>query len=175
MADYSSINEVVPYCRMLLDGEPTFNANTIPREVEVDTILDRLSAVLNSALQREGLAVPVTVTDAKLACDDWVTRYAVMNVRSMAPGLGYSDQNEDSMYSYKALMKSAREFAHDNRLGFIQMGVGQDRKMSDGLAFTGMDAQDERSDPDDSTMEQPMFERHQWNNKTLSTNDEDVT
>lgn len=173
MADYSSVSEVVPYCRMLLDGESTFNAFTIPTETEVASILARLSGVLNLALQRVGLAVPVTVTDAKLACDDWVTRYTVMNVRSMAPGLGYSDQNEDSMYSYKALMKSARDFAQENRLGFIQLGVTQDRKMSDGLAFTGMDAQDERTDPDDSTMEQPLFERNQWNNKTLS--DEDVT
>jgi hypothetical protein len=175
MSNYSSVDEVAPYCRMFLEGSISFGSESNPTRDEVDTVLDRLCGVLDLALQREGIAVPITNSTAKYACDDWVTRYAVMEVKRMAPGYGFNDENQNTMTSYKGLMDSAMQFAKDNRLGFIDLGVTQTRNLSDGLAFTGQDAQSDRSDPDDTSLEQPMFTRGQWNDSTVSTDFDDET
>ena len=164
MSSYSSVDEIVPYCRMFLDGEASFSDSTAPTKDEVEDVIDRLCGVLDLALQREGITAPITNTTAKYACDDWVTRYAVNEVKRMAPGLGYNDQNQNTMTSYKSLMDSAMQFAKNNRLAFIEVGVTTSRAMSEGLAFTGQDAQSQRSDPDDSSLAQPMFERQQFDN-----------
>ena len=162
MSDYSSIDEITPYCRMFLDGEISFSDSTAPTETEVTAVIDRLCGVLNMALQRQGINAPITNSTAKLACDDWVTRFTVNEVKRMAPGVGFSDQNENTVTSYKGLIDSAMQFAKDNRLAFVDLGVAQTRKLSDGLAFTGQDEQSDRSDRDDSSLEQPLFERHQF-------------
>jgi hypothetical protein len=51
------------------------------------------------------------------------------------------------------------------------MGVTQQNKLSDGLTFTGLDKQADRVDPDDTTLEQPAFERWQFDND-YSTDDD---
>ena len=172
MSDYSSMAEVMPYCRMYLNGEVTFNGDTVPTDVEVEAVIGRMCGVLNMALQREGVAIPITNTTAKLTCDDWVTRFSVNKIKRMSPGVGYSDENQDTMGSYKGLIDSAMQFAKDNQLAFIDLGISQTHKASDGLAFTGQDVQSDRSDRDDSSLEQPIFECGLFNNKNLTVNDE---
>jgi hypothetical protein len=160
---------------MYLEGAVSFSDSSNPTGTEVDKVLDRLSGVLDMALNRVGITAPITNSTAKLACDDWVTRYAVNEVKRMAPGLGFNDENQNTMTSYKGLMDSAMQFAKDNRQAFIELGIAQTRKLSDGLAFTGQDAQSDRSDPDDSSLEQPMFTRGKWNDSTVSTDFDDET
>jgi hypothetical protein len=51
-----------------------------------------------------------------------------------------------------------------NALGFVNLGVSQGKKLSDGLSFTGLTAQDQRTDKDDTSLEQPFATRHYGDN-----------
>ena len=161
---YSSIDEVTAFTRHLLAGEAGFNSTTRPTITELRKFIERASNVLNTALAGEGLTVPITQQVAKSACDDWVTSRAAGYVEMTQRGVGYSDDEGSRVGRLLGGMgKDAREFAADNRLGLIRLGVTVGQSKADGLAFTGMDAQSERADPDDSSLAQPSFSRNLFN------------
>lgn len=163
---FSSVAEVVAYTRHLLDGQPTFNSATRPTGTEVEKFIDRASGVLNVAIAQAGFS-PATLyanSTAKLMCDDFVTARATEYVELTQRGTGYSDKEGNRHSSFRNMTKSANDFINMNSQGFIRLGVSQTYKLSDGLAFTGLDAQKDRSDRDDTGIEQPVFDRHQWDN-----------
>jgi len=165
---YSSTSEVKAFTRHLLDGQSTFNTTTRPTATELEKFIDRASGVLNLAISGAGFA-PSAVrgnSTAKLAADDWVTVRSAEYVELTQRGVGYSDAEGSRTASFRNLYKSAEEFIKLNSLGFVRLGVTQAYKMSDGLAFTGLDAQADRTDKDDSGLEQPFAQRHQWDNET---------
>ena len=160
---FSSTTEVTAYTRHLLDGQSAFNSTTRPTLTELEKFIDRASSHINVALAKEGFA-PSTVyanSTAKLACDDWVTERASKYVEMTQRGTGYNEQEDSRLQS---MMVDASEFVCNMSLGFKRLGISQTYKMSDGLIFTGLDVQDDRSDPDDTSLEQPKFKRGQWDN-----------
>ena len=162
---YGSVAEVVAYTRHLLDNGTNFDDSTRPNLVEVERLIDRASGLLNVALNVEGLTTPVTNSTAKLACADWVVNQAAAYVELTQRGAGYDGTENNRPGSFLNLNKSAQEFAKANALGFKRLGVVVSHAMSEGLQFTGLDAQDERSDPDDTTLEQPKFSRGLFDNE----------
>ena len=154
--DYSSISDVLAFTRHLMDGQSTYNSTTRPSLSEVTRFLTRASALMNSALIGQGLAVPISQADAKAAVDDWVTAQTVEYIELTKRGVGYSEES-GVRTAFKDLSKNARNWAKDNRLAFIRLGVTESHKKSDGLVFTGIDAQEDRVDPDDNSLAQPKF------------------
>lgn len=156
---YSSVSEVRAYTKHLLDGANSFTEATRPTVAEIEKFIDRASAALNVALNGVGLTTPVTNSTAKLLCDDWVTDRAVAFAELTHRGAGFNEGENSRQRVFLDLAGSAMQFVNDNRLGFVRLGVGVGAAMSQGLAFTGIDAEDQRSDPDDSTLRQPAFKR----------------
>ena len=161
---YSSTSEVKAYTMHLLDGQTAFNSTTRPTGTQLEKFIDRASGLLNVALSGEGLAVPITNSTAKLACDDWVVSHAAAYVELTQRGAGYDGTENTRPGSFLKLHKDANEFAEDNALAFQRLGVGISTRMSAGLQFTGLDAEDERADPDDDDLMQPIFKRRKWDN-----------
>lgn len=163
---FSSVSEVVSYTRHLLDGYTTFNTTTRPKLADVEKFIDRASGVLNVAIASRGFrpSSVYTNTTAKLACDDWVTQKAVKYTELTQRGTGYN-ADEGSRTAAFSMEKSAAEFVSANALGFVYLGISQAYKVSDGLAFTALDAQDQRDDPDDTSKEQPLFSRKAFDNE----------
>ena len=161
MSNYSSEAEVTAFTRHLLDGAVAFNSTTRPTSTEVGTFLTRVCGVLDVALAAAGLAVPITQTTAKLACDDWVTAHTAEYIELTQRGVGYSDGEGTRTAAFRNLQKSAMDFAKENRAGFINLGVTtiSGSALSDGLSFTGLDAVSDRADPDDAALAQPKFTR----------------
>jgi len=162
---FSSVAEVVAYTHHLLDGQSTFNTVTRPTVSELEKFIDRASALLNVAIAAEGF-LPASVYGnavAKLACDDWVTMLATKYVELTQRGTGYSDAEGSRVAAFT--LKSARELIAEMALGFKRLSIAQNNRVSSGLQFTGLTIQSDRSDPDDETLEQPKFERGQWNNE----------
>lgn len=162
---YSSTSEVKAFTRHLLDGQSAFNTTTRPRATELEKFIDKASGVLNVAIARAGFT-PSSVyanSTAKHACDDWVTNYAVRYVELTQRGTGYSEDDGSRTASFN-LQKSATDFIDVNSLGFVRLGISQGKKLSDGLSFTGLTAQKDRTDPDDTSLEQPFAIRRQWDN-----------
>jgi len=156
---YGSVDEVVALTRRLLEGESTFNTRTVPTGTEVEKFIDRASATMNVALERAGFSTPVTNTTAKLLIDDWVVARSAEYVEMTRGGIGFTTAQGTRIVAIKELHKKAKEFVNENSLGFKRLGVGVDHKTSEGLAFTALDAQADRADPDDSDLEQPKFKR----------------
>lgn len=161
---YSSTGEVKALTRHLLDGQSTFNSTTRPPVGDVEKFIDRASGVLNMALAQGGFAASAIRANstAKLSCDDWVTMQASMYVEMTQRGTGFSDAQGSRISYFKGLYNRAAEFVDENKLGFQRLGVAQAHPMSEGLTFTGLDAQDNRTDPQDATVEQPLFTRRQF-------------
>lgn len=168
---YSSTSEVKAFTRHLLDGQTAFNSTTRPSATELEKFIDRASGALNVALAQAGLTTPVTNTTAKLSCDDWVTEQAARFVELTQRGAGFNGNENERPGGFLGLHKKAMEFAKSNVLGFKYLGVGVTHKASDGLQFTGLDAQNQRTDDDDSSLEQPLFKRSLFNDPTTSDPD----
>jgi hypothetical protein len=164
---YSSTSEVKAFTRHLLNGQTAFNSTTRPTSTELEKFIDRASGVLNLALAAGGFTPSVVYVNSttKLACDDWTTARAAEYAELTHRGVGYSDAEGSRTAGFRNLHKSANEFVAANSLGFVRLGVTQAYKMSDGLAFTGLDAQSERVDPDNSSLEQPKFTRGQFDSE----------
>ena len=170
---YSSTSEVKAYTMHLLDGQTAFNSTTRPTGTQLEKFIDRASGLLNVALSGEGLAVPITNSTAKLACDDWVTNQSAAYVELTQRGAGFDGTENTRPGSFLNLNESAQDFAEAMALGFKRLGVTVSDKVSDGLQFTGLDAKSERSDPDDSTLRQPFFERGQFSANYADLDDDD--
>lgn len=153
---FSSVDEVVGFTRHLLDGNATFTTTTRPTLAEVEKFIDRASALLNLALSTNGFSPSAVYNNAvaKLACDDWVTQQAVKYVMYTQRSTGmFSDRDE------AFVMSDPNAFINGFANGLVNLGVAQADPKADGLYFTGLLVHDDRSDPDDSTKEQPLFRR----------------
>ena len=156
---YGSTTEVTAFTKHLLDGQAAFNSTTSPTVTELEKFIDRSSSYVNIALRNFGFAVPVTNSTAVLMLDDWVVAQAAMYTELTQRGSGFSEREGSRTSTFDTIANNAMEFVEENALGLKRLGVVVTNKSSEGLAFTALDAQDERADPDDSTLEQPMFER----------------
>lgn len=161
---YSSTSEVKAMTRHRLNGQASFNSTTRPSGTELEKFIDRASGVMNIALAQHGFlpANVITNSTAKLSCDDWVTMQAAKYVELTQRGTGFSDQEGSRIGAFKGLYKDAEIFVDMNKLGFQRLGVTQAFPLSAGLQYTGLTDQADRTDPQDSTLEQPFFRRRQF-------------
>ena len=160
---YGSVDEILAFTRHLLDGQEEYNQHTRPRLAEVEKFIDRASGILNTTLEANGITSPVTNSTAKLAMDDWVVARAVEYAELTQRGAGYSDAEGSRINAFRSLNNSALDFVTSVLPGLKNLGVTVGYASSNGLAFTGMTAPDDRLDPDDSTLAQPKFKRGMFN------------
>lgn len=162
---FSSTGEVRPYIRHMLDGETGLNEVSLPTADEVETMIDRISGRLNVAIWQAGID-PSNIygnSTAKLDCDEYVTAQVVARVELTRPGEGYGEQEGSRHGAFLGLVEmTAEEFVDSREKAWRRMGVSVTDPVSQGLAFTALDKHDERSDPDDTTREQPKFRRGQF-------------
>ena len=170
---YGSVVEVTAFTRHLLDGQTAFNSTTVPTKTEIEKFIDRTSSYMNIALRTNGFAAPVTNSTAVLMFDDWVVDKASMLTELTQRGAGFSETEASRTTSFRTIADDAMEFVSDNVLGLKRLGLTVSEKLSDGLAFTALDDQDQRADPDDSSLEQPMFTRGLFNSVSNEVSNED--
>lgn len=163
---YSSTSEVKAFTRHLLDGQSAFNSTTRPTSVELEKFIDRASGALNSAIPSIGYSAAAVRANstAKLACDDWVTAQAAMYVEMTQRGTGFSDAEGSRTWYFKGLYGRATEFLKEFKLSFANMNIPKAFSSSNGLQFTGLDAQADRSDQHDTGRAQPFAQRGQFDN-----------
>lgn len=160
MSDYGTVEEVAAFTRHVFSGQPGFSDETKPTITEVQKFLARACGVLNLALAGAGFTTPVTQATAKLALDDWVVARVAEYVEITLRGAGYNEQDGNRGSMFRNLAGAAKKFVDENALGFKNLGVPVSRELSVGLVNTALPAQDERSDPDDTSLSQPIFVRY---------------
>lgn len=158
---YGSVEEVRALTRHLLDGSPTFDGETRPTLADVETFINRASGVLNAALASQGFTVPVTNSTAVLACDEWVVTQAARAAELTQRGTGYSDAEGSRLAGFS--QKSAMAWVKDMAAAFQGLGLSTANSPAhEGLMYTGLLKYDDRSDPDNTSYEQPKFRRGQF-------------
>lgn len=168
---YSSVGEVEAMTRHLLDGKSAFDATTRPTLTEVEKFIDRCSGVLNTALAGGGFAIPITNATAKLACDEWVTTKAVAWVEYTQRSTGFDEGQTNRGSAFMNMYAAATAFVNDMMAGFKKLGVGVTDPTHQGLAFTGLTAVANRTDPTNTGLAQPRFTRSLFENTDAENND----
>ena len=154
---YGSVADVQALTRHLLDGAAGFSGQTRPTLVEVESMIDRWSAMLNVALRAAGVAIPVSDDVAALAAAQWVIRQAAQEVELTQRSAGYSDEERSRLYvSMGNVTAVAGQIAAALRAGDTATGSA-----SDGLTYTGLLPRAERRTYDPA-YERPLFYRGQF-------------
>jgi hypothetical protein len=156
---YGTVVEVEALTRHLLDGEAGYSETTTPTRADVESIMDRVSGVLNTALAAEGFSVPLSDATAVQACAQFVVRHTVKELRWAYPHLGVGGEEATAEND---LFMQAGYFAAANKLAFKNLGETVSDSAGQGLSFTGLLKHSERSDPLNKTFEQPKFTRGQF-------------
>lgn len=176
MSNYSSTSEVKAFTRHLLDGQTAFNSTTRPTGTELSRFLDRISGILDMTMLKHGFAAPVTNTTAKYALDDWATMRGAAYVELTQRGAGFNSGENSRESVFLNLSKQADEFVLGMRLALVRAGVTVSHGMGEALQFTGLTAVEDRADPDDTSLAQPLFTRHQFEHPSgsgdISSDDE---
>ena len=133
---YGSVEEVRALTRHLLDGAGMFHATTRPTLEDVETMIDRWSAVLNIALAGRGVAVPVTNEIAELACAQWVVRQAAIEVELTQRGTGFNEFEDSRLVDLR--MDSVAAVADQIAAGLIALSPSSGPTPAyQGISFTG--------------------------------------
>lgn len=159
---YASVGEVAALVRHLLDGNVSFTYDTRPNVTEVENFINYASGILNSALAKYGFTTPVTQATVLYALDGWVASKAAAWCEATERGAGYSDEGNQRVAVMAGLVGDAAEFVDMMAQGWIELGAGYSSNVGAGLTFTAMDKNSERSDPDNTSREQPLFSRRQF-------------
>lgn len=153
---YGSIAEVEALVRHLLDGDLEFNQETTPTKLETEAIINRVSGVLNTALAANGFSIPLSNAISVLACAEWVIKWSIIELRHAYPHLGISEEEDQPSGD---IFQAAYDFVRLNAPAFKNLEETVDDETSEGLTFTALNKHSERSDPDNTAYEQPMFRR----------------
>lgn len=163
---YGSVADVTAYTRHLLDGEAAFGTTTRPRLTEVEGFIDRASGLINACILGAGFT-PATVSansTAKLPLDDWVVTKAARMVELTKISGGYDASEGSRLAGFDTMMKEACEYVNTLVPGWKELGLTVSKATSEGLDFTAYEPHADRSDPDNTGLEQPLFRRHKWDN-----------
>lgn len=160
---YSSVDEVLAMTRHMLDGAPMFDEATRPSLTEVEGFIDQVSADLNDAIRACGLAIPIAATGPKMSCDLWVRVRAAAMVELTQRSTGF-DGGEDSRYKalWDLLDEDPFAWVEKRCQSWADQGVTMTEAASGALTYTALSSHDNRSDPNSTTREQPMFRRRQF-------------
>lgn len=163
---FSSVADVVTLTRHLLNGQTTFNSTTRPTVTEVEGFIDECSGMLNLSLRGAGFAPSAVYANstAKQAMDSWVRLKTVSFVNFAQPYQGLNGMQDSPADLFANMLGDASKFVQSYKFALINAGISQAVKASDGLQFTGQTVQSDRSDPSDTSMEQPKFTRGMFDN-----------
>ena len=134
---------------------------TEPNRGMVSNSLSRNLRPEGEKRRRHQAPIIITNTTAKLTCSDWVRWQSLNYVEMVQPHGGFSGEAAMEF----GTVEGAMEFAARVAPGFTRLGVTRTNKVSEGLTFTGLDAQADRTDPDVTSREQPKFKRGLFDNE----------
>lgn len=135
-----------------------FTASTRPSESQVESYIDRISGVLNLYLAKEDFVIPITQSDAVLACEAIVIDSVVdMCHAANSAGRFYRDKNLRGEPPFRILRKEISEWVEENATGFERLGATRTTSNAEQISYRDED------EGDDDTF--PIFQRNAFGNK----------
>lgn len=131
-----------------------FDHTTRPTLVQVETLMNQVSATLNSILATAGFDIPMTQSDAVLMLALWVDQ----ETAALCEGINGSGRfgpmagtNQDNRGRWVVIRQDAEEFVKENAVGLERLGASRTYDMLAGAAFR------ETNEAGDDTY--PLFQR----------------
>ena len=155
---YGDTGEIAALVPKYATASTVFDTTTRPTLLQVESLVDQVSAVVNIILAEFGFAVPVSEATAKLALDLFVNEETAALVEGIN-GIGRfgptaPDQRGRGRGRYALILDDVRAFIEGQALGLELLGATRTRDNSSGLAFRDTDTSG------DSTA--PLFQREQF-------------
>jgi len=144
---YGSVAEVQAMVRHYTMGG-LFTTETRPSLSQVETFIDRASALLNAVLARYGFTVPISQADAKLVCDD----FTVMEVADRCEAANRTgrlmDRSLRGRSRFDIWMEDAVGFVEANATSLENLGAARPSGgLTQGLDYTATDDAGEVIEP----------------------------
>lgn len=116
-----------------------FTASTRPTLTQVETFIDRVSALLNAVLAQQGFEVPVTQADAKLVLDHFVVEeVADLCEAANRAGRFMQDRVRDRS-RFRVVFDDCVSFIESQAEGLESLGTTRDRSLTYGLSHWSSD------------------------------------
>jgi hypothetical protein len=122
-ADTGEVAALVP--RYANGSSPSvFDTTTRPTLLQVESLIDQVSAIVNIILSQNNVTIPVTQTDVKLALDMFVND----EVAAIAEGINGSGRfgpttKEPGRSRFVMITDDFRDFIENNTLGLSTLGA----------------------------------------------------
>lgn len=138
-----------------------FDSTTIPTRMQVESMIDQVSALCNVSLAAQGFTVPVTQADAKRAIDSLVNQ--------LVSDLAHAANSAGRFFTERALTgglsiwaqvrKEIDEWVSQSASGFSALGVA---RSTESRLTVGFRDGDDNGDPVN-----PLFDRDQYGSDLL--------
>ncbi len=135
-----------------------FDAGTRPTLLQVESLCDQVSALVNALLSQNGFSIPVTNADAVLLLDYFVNE----EMASIAEGIhgsgrfGPTAKKGGSRGRFALVMDDVQSFVESNAIGLERLGATRTYDPIAGISYRGQD-----EGGDDTS---PIFQREAFGN-----------
>lgn len=123
---YGTVAGVEALVRRFTDGG-TFKTTTVPTLVQVEGFIDQVSGVVNTILEGQGVSIPVTEANSKLALDMFVNEEAAALVEASQGQGRLMSEDARATGAFKTIMADAEEFILRHAAGLEKLGATRTR------------------------------------------------
>jgi len=130
-----------------------YTTGTRPTQSQVETFIDRISAILNVILAGLGFEIPIAQADVVLMLAEFVTDHAAYLCHGTNRAGPYAPGSEQlrGRSPFEIIRKEAEAFLEKHASGLAALGATRDRALSYGLGC--------RTETDSGTTLEPPFQR----------------
>jgi hypothetical protein len=137
----------------------SFDENTRPTITEVESFINQISSLVNSALAGEGFVIPITQSDAVLSCVSIVAQIVSdMVAAANSTGRFFTEKSlKSGLSNMQQIRKEIAEWAEDQATGLEALGAERSGSLLGDIATRDSDA--------DGNVSDPIFDREQYISK----------
>lgn len=139
---YGDTGEIAALVPRYGNGSGIFDATTRPTLLQVESLTDQVSAVMNSILAGAGFSIPVSDADAKLMLDLFVNQ----EVAALAEGINGSGRfgptgggKQGTGSRFALILTDVQAFVKANATGLERLGATRTYDPIAGISFRSVD------------------------------------
>jgi hypothetical protein len=145
---YGTATGVASYVPRYANGSATFDTNTRPKLVQIESFIDQISSLVNTILASNGFMIPITQADVILA----ITIFIEQEVAAIAEGINGSGRfgpttKTPGKSRFQIIMEDISAFILEHADGFENLGAERDQPTGTEILTRGVDAAGKESFP----------------------------
>jgi len=143
---YGSLTEVEAFVPQYTSSG-LFDSTTRPSLAQVEKLIDRVSALLNTVLARQGFSIPITQADAKLVCDHFVVSEVADLCEAVNRAGRFTTKGLAGRNRFDVILEDCTGFVEAQATGLELLGATRDYSLTQGLGYQATDDAGEEIEP----------------------------